>query len=217
MAKFNTVIFDMDGTLFNSEDLALRAANDAMDKISSKHQMQPLSSEDIRDALGMTSKDYYATLYASLSDEDQKKAKQICNQLESQYVKEHLGSLFPDVIETLEILKKNNISLNLATNSCLVYMEAITQFYNFPEYMDIRLCADSKNGMTKTEMISDIMKQTKKPHVMVGDRYFDQRAAADNNIPFICCDYGYCDISHNTDVDILRRINNISEIVNIVL
>ena len=122
------------------------------------------------------------------------------------------GVLYSNILNTLQYILKNNIEMGLATNSGISYMDAVCSVYGLDKFILKRYCAESDGGITKSRMIENIMVQTKGPFVMVGDRLADKQAADDNNIPFICCDYGYCDIFGN-DKENVTFIKNFKDIL----
>lgn len=208
---YGTIIFDMDGTLFNSEAFARNAINTTIRKLKYLG-LKEVTEEQTRKALGKPMMEYYKTLFPGISNKQIEEAIDVCKQVEKEIMfSGEGGALFDGTLEILETIYKRGITLALATNSSSSYMMNILKKFKIDKYFTYTLCAETNGGMTKTEMLKEIISLTSKPHLMIGDRVFDLYAAQRNDIDFIACDYGYSDIPDG-ESNIVARVTKLLDI-----
>ena len=201
----------MDGTLFNSEAFARNAINITIRKLEHLG-LKEVTEEQTRKALGKPMMEYYKTLFPNISDKQVEEAIEVCKGVEKELMfAGEGGDLFDGAVDVLETLYKRGITLALATNSSSSYMMNILKKFKIDKFFTYTLCAETNGGMTKTEMLREIISLTSKPHLMIGDRLFDLYAAQSNDIDFIACDYGYSDIPDG-ESNIVARVSKLRDI-----
>lgn len=181
------LIFDLDGTLFQSERSSYEAIKKTLSELGWSF---PIDEEDVKRQLGESSDKFYRNIfppdkYALLPDFIAK----IRNQYASSIQK--FGKVFPGVIETLTKLKKRGYKLVLYSNCSTQYFDAALSNLNIKKYFDYIEC-NQENNLTKTELIKKIIgKFSNAKSAVIGDRIHDIEAARDNNSLSIGALYGY--------------------------
>lgn len=100
------------------------------------------------------------------------------------------GELYSGTREMLSDLKEMGFSLAVCSNAGLSYIELVTESLGISDMFSL---LEGRDGQaSKTRRIASIMSSTGSSFtVMVGDRYHDIDAAAENSITSIGCLYGY--------------------------
>lgn len=133
-----------------------------------------------------------------------------CCKEEQVYLREHGGVLFPNLEETLEILKRN-YNLYIVSNCQDGYIQAFLEYHNLNCYFD-DFEMSGRTGKSKGENIKIIMNRNELDKaVYVGDTQGDLNAADFAEIPFIFASYGFGNIDRKEVF-----ISSISEIPKIV-
>lgn len=108
-------------------------------------------------------------------------------------------TLFPDVIETLALLKKQGHTLAICTNKPIDPTHRVLEAYNLSQFMDGVVGGDSfsfkkPDGRHISQLLED-MNRSPETAVMVGDSQNDVYAAREAGIPVIFLTYGYSRVS----------------------
>ena len=99
--KRDSIIFDLDGTLWNASETVVRAFNDSIRAIGFDIN---LTSQTVRDFSGMKMDDIFTQYFSFVPKGKLEEFETIYANKENQYLKEYGGELFPKVKETLEKL-----------------------------------------------------------------------------------------------------------------
>jgi len=100
------------------------------------------------------------------------------------------GELYPGTVEMLRTLKKMGFSLGVCSNASKDYIDLVLETLGIAGFFSIirgRGADGSKTGRI-LEMITEVSADLS---IVVGDRYHDMHAAAENSVPGIGCAYGY--------------------------
>ena len=101
------------------------------------------------------------------------------------------GQLFPEVRETLQMLRQTDYLLALATNGDMEYARAVLSATGILSLFD-ELQTNEGDGHTKADLVRDLLMRV--PHgraFMIGDRYHDMEAGRANGCTVIGATYGY--------------------------
>lgn len=181
------LIFDLDGTIFQSDKANLEAIKKALSQMNLNVQ---ISEEDVKKHLGESSEEFYKNILppdkASLWQEVRTKVREEYN-----YSLRNFGCVFPDVVETLELLKKREYKLALFSNCSVQYLRAAISTLNIKDCFDYAECSQ-ENDLTKIELVQEIKDKFQGLEAaVVGDRIHDIEAATENNALSIGALYGY--------------------------
>lgn len=201
----NGIIFDLDGTLWDTSKQVLPAWNTVLDK----YNRDNISIEDMSIYMGKTL-DIIAGLM--LPDLPHKQAMDIlyeCCAEEQVYLSKHGGTLYPDLEMTLQKLAEN-YQLFVVSNCQAGYLNAFFTAHGLKKYFTDYEC-NGNTGLPKSENIKLIVKRNDlEKAVYVGDTELDMEATFAAGIPFIFAQYGFGDV-----IDAQYTINCISDLIKI--
>lgn len=199
------IIFDMDGTLWDSAENVVKAWNTIIEQ--PQYALKPLIAADMYRVMGMTMDALGQALWSGVSEDTRTEILQKCYGVENSYLKEHGGRLYPKLTETLEKLKEK-YHLYIVSNCQAGYIEAFLDHYKLWNLFDDIECYGN-NNRNKGENISDIVKRNNLDKaVYVGDIQGDYDATMEAGIDFVHAAYGFGTISQPVD-----RIDSIDELL----
>lgn len=206
--KTESIIFDMDGTLWDS---AANVAASWNEIIRTEPDMElTLSADDIKSIMGLTMDTIADKFFGSLPPSRRYELMEKCGSHENDYLRIHGGILFDDLEKTLAALSEKH-RLFIVSNCQSGYIEAFLDFYGFGKYFTDHLCWGD-NQLPKSENIRLIMSRNSiTDGVYIGDTQGDCSSAYAAGTRFIHAAYGFgtadrCDCS----------INCISELLNVI-
>lgn len=201
------IIFDMDGTLWDSAENVVKAWNTIIEQ--PQYALKPLVAADMYRVMGMTMDALGQALWSNVSEDTRTEILQKCYGVENSYLKEHGGRLYPKLTETLEKLKEK-YHLYIVSNCQAGYIEAFLDHYKLWNLFDDIECYGN-NNRNKGENISDIVKRNNLDKaVYVGDIQGDYDATMEAGINFVHAAYGFGTISQPVE-----RIDSISELLDV--
>ena len=201
------MIFDLDGTLHHTEKALVPAIQMAMADLG----FQPAAPDDINALYGEPLEVFCRKLLNSNDETCREFSKGI--QKYQKITLPEKGELYPGTREMLYALQAMGFNLAVCSNAGMNYIELVTSSLGIADMFSL---LEGRNGhASKTERVSRIIRETGSPlTVMVGDRYHDINAAAENGIPSIGCMYGYGDQAEIQKAD--HTVSRPSEIVDVV-
>lgn len=186
MSGFDGVIFDLDGTLWDSVETVTASWNQALIRLGAKPRFVP---HDIVCIMGKTTPEI-AALYFSDFGADALRVAGECIQEENAYIAEHGGFLYPGVEQMLRTLSAE-MPLFIVSNCDHGYIEAFLSYFQLEKYFTATICnGDSPIG--KAANIARVLREhsLSRP-VYIGDTQWDEEAANAAACPFIHAAYGF--------------------------
>lgn len=200
------IIFDMDGTLWDSSKQVAVSWNLAIRESGAADLL--LTEADIQRVMGMTMEAIADELFGMLSKEERMKLLSYCCQVENDYLRKNGGRLYEGVEETLSILKEK-YPLFIVSNCQAGYIEAFLDYYRFGHYFRDIECYGN-NLQQKSENIRLIVRRNHlKEAVYVGDIEADYRASKEAGVDFIHAAYGFGKIS-----DRVKEVSDFRELAS---
>ncbi|MGG3451812.1 MULTISPECIES: HAD family hydrolase [Bacillaceae] len=184
----DSIIFDLDGTLWDSTDTVLLAWNSLMKDY--KQINRDITKEDLQSVMGLQVPEIGKKLFPDLNDQERNRFLEESCLVENTFLGEQGGVLFDQVEDVLRILSQK-YKLFIVSNCQDGYIEAFYKFHQLEKYF-----TDYENpgrtGLSKGENIKLIMERNHltKP-VYVGDTEGDRKAAQFAGIPFVYAKYGF--------------------------
>lgn len=190
--KFDSIIFDLDGTLWDSTAnvaLAWQAAVAKVDYID-----EEMTVERVRSITGMTYDAIFDKLFPDLNTQQRKEVQTLCAVSELEILHKKGGELYPQLKETLNYLS-TKYKLFIVSNCQSGYIEVFLDLNDMHTHFLGHQCFGTK-GNPKADNIKDIVNdhQLKAP-VYVGDTMGDYTAAKQAGVPFIFANYGFGTVS----------------------
>jgi len=214
--NFEYILFDLDGTITDSGEGITKSVQYALKFFGILED----NLKELNKFIGPPLKDSFKRYYKF---DDEKAESGLLKYREYYAVKGIFeNSLYDGIIELLEILKKNNKKIILATSKPEVYAKEILKYFRIDEYFTFVAGADfeetrvNKGDVIKYAIqsanISDLSKV-----IMIGDREHDIIGAKENNVKSIGVLYGYGDVLELTQARADYIVKNTSELLNILL
>lgn len=185
----NAIIFDMDGTMWDTTAAILPVWNEVLHKYPNETSKQ-ISKAEMDSYMGKTL-EQIAQL--SLPELDIKRSVEIlseCCKTECKFLEEKGAIIYPELIETLKELKEK-YTLLIVSNCQDGYIQSFLTYYKLWDiFADIEFAG--RTGKTKGENISLIIERNGiDKAVYVGDTQSDFDAAKFAGVDFIFAEYGF--------------------------
>ncbi|MDP9048765.1 MAG: HAD family hydrolase [Bacteroidota bacterium] len=185
---FDSVIFDLDGTLWDSTGNVALAWQHAIDQVD--YVDETMTREKVRSITGMAYNVIFDTMFGYLDTEKRDELMAICAESELRMLHDKGGELYPGLDETLQYLS-GKYKLFIVSNCQNGYVEVFLKISGMAHYFSGHQCYGTK-GNPKAENIKDIVNdyQLASP-VYIGDTMGDYNSATTAGVPFIFADYGF--------------------------
>jgi len=206
--KFDSIIFDLDGTLWDSTAKVAKAWQKAKEEVD--YVKEDFTREVIQSITGMTYKAIFEKLVPYLSEEKREEFKNNAARYELETLHTEGGDLYPELENTLQYLQ-TKYKLFIVSNCQSGYIETFFKTSGLEHYFQGHQCYGTKS-QPKWENIRDIVNDHHlKTPVYVGDTQGDHDAAGKAGVPFIFAAYGFGKVNGNQIADIeqiadLRKI-----------
>lgn len=198
------IIFDVDGTLWNSTDTVAESWTQAIRDASDLNLT--VDSDMLKGLFGKTMEEIYEALFPRLSSEEKKRIGDLCFAYENALLEEKPGTLYEGVCETLQSLAQRT-NLYIVSNCQCGYIEILLKTCHLEPFFQDTLCY-GQTQTSKGQTIRTLMKRNDLQDVVyVGDTRGDADACTDAGIPFIFASYGF-----GTVPEADRRIDSIREL-----
>lgn len=203
------VIFDLDGTLWDSAEAVADSWNEALEKFTDTKYRT--SKEQMYGFMGHTMEEIAFAFFQGEEKENVLRLLEICETYENQYIAEHGGQLYEGVRETLQKLKEEGWFLAIVSNCQKGYIEAFMQYYHLNDLID-----DTENfgntGLGKDKNIALTVQRNHLDYaVYVGDIQGDCDSSEKAGVPFIHARYGFGTIDH--EVPFIDRMTELPQLL----
>ncbi len=186
--KFDSIIFDLDGTLWDSTGNVAVAWQDAIATVDYVDEV--MTREKIRPITGLAYNVIFDTLFSHLDIEKRAELMGLCAKSELETLHTKGGELYPSLDETLGYLARR-YKLFIVSNCQSGYIEVFLKLSNVGHYFSGHQCYGTK-GNPKAENIKDIVNDYElRAPVYIGDTMGDYDSATKAGVPFIFADYGF--------------------------
>lgn len=194
LTEIDAIIFDMDGTIVLSRDIAIESVHrGAMQMFEKLGIDAPLpDKERILESIGMPSPLYFAALFPSLEPDVRAAIHRRIYELEGELLAQGYGSYAPGAPGALVHLREMGLKLGLASNCGVEYFQSNIEAFSLGDYFDEMLCSGMRAYPEKSVLVREILgKFGTRRALMVGDRVYDIDAAIECGLVPIGCTYGY--------------------------
>lgn len=203
------IIFDIDGTLWDSTDSVAASWNRAIRENSSLDLT--IDAEILSGLFGKTMTEIGNALFPDYPEEERNRLLEICYQYENNYLIDHPGAAYPGVLDTIRKLYEK-YPLFIVSNCQLGYIEVTMKGTGIEPYIKDHLCF-GETQVSKGETLLMLMgRNDLKTPVYVGDTQGDADACRHAGIPFIFAEYGFGNVP-----DAAVRISTFSELCEMFL
>jgi phosphoglycolate phosphatase len=184
----DSMIFDLDGTLWDSRQPVAEARNNVVKKLGLN--LPDFTAEDVQKTMGLPMDKVYQMCFSSISREEYAEVRRHLDAEISSVVMERGARIYSEVENTLVALTKR-FPLFIVSNCSQRYLATYFDWSGHQRFFKDSLCNGS-NGLPKSENIRLIVQRNglKRP-VYIGDMSGDHSAAVEAGVEYIHVDYGF--------------------------
>ena len=205
--KFDGLILDVDGTIWDTTSIVAEAWNKAIEK--DFPQVNRVNAEILKGQFGKPMDVIADNLFSVLTDDEKQILMKKCCEAEQAALLTNTKDIaFEGVIKTIKKLSKI-IPIFIVSNCQSGYIEVVVEKNNIKEVIKDFECFGN-NGNSKGQNIKLIAERNnlKKP-VYVGDTQGDYEACKEADVPFIWAAYGF---GKPEDENYYAKINSFTEL-----
>lgn len=209
------IIFDMDGTVWDSSENV--AASWTVKVHEAGFTDKTVTREDIQSVMGKPMDVIADTLFTyTKKGKERDELRFACENYENEYLSEHGGILYDNVVETWAELKKAGYHIYIVSNCQAGYIEAFLGYYGIKYGTPDDLVEDiecyGNNFLQKDENIRLIAERNKLTKACyVGDIQSDYEATVKAGFPFIHAKYGFGSI--DAEVPYIMSFDELTKVV----
>ncbi len=219
LEKIKYLAFDIDGTLFSSEDIILNVYKESIQLYKNRtgSNIEIPSQEKIMAQIGKPVKTIFLNLVPQLEEKDRDLISDDVLRILCEKVRNKEGHIYDGVRDTLEELHKKSYILLTASNGRIPYIDSILDVALVNSLFSDKVTLDYNKLKVKGDILLHYIKKYNiKPNqiLMIGDRFSDFEAAEQAQTPFLFCEYGHADlgeIPHFT-----AKASNVSDLLGLL-
>lgn len=202
------VIFDLDGTLWDTSDIVVEKWNEVL----SRECKDLVMTKEIMGSLMGKNKDQF--IEAFFVGIEKNEALRIIDEiftLEQEHLKVHGGNMYADVLETMNSLK-NDYAVMIVSNCQCGYMNAFLSYYGIEDLVTDTECAGG-TGLSKGENIRLVTERNNiEKAIYIGDTESDYIASKEAGLPFVFASYGFGNCTdYDARIDAFKDIRGIAD------
>lgn len=208
---FDSVIFDLDGTLWDATaaiTLAFQTAKSSVDYVE-----DDVTLAQVQAVTGQPYEVVYERLFPNLPAAKRDEYRALCAAQELKAAQAPGGSLYPDLEATLRYLRGRGYRLFIVSNCQLGYVEAFFENSQLGSYFEGHQCFGTKK-LPKADNIREVVAQYGlQAPVYVGDTPGDLAASQGAGVPFIFASYGFGQLDASQAPQRIARLADLQEIL----
>ena len=203
-----SLIFDIDGTLWDSRALVAEGYNIQLEREGLQHLF--VNADILKPLFGRTMTEIADVLLSSIDAGERYDLMERCMATENEYLFQNPCKIgYPGVLETIAKLSET-YRLFIVSNSQKGYPELCMEKLGLAPYIEGHMCFGD-TGTSKGQTILTLMKKHGiRSAVYIGDTQGDSDACKEANLPFIFCTYG---LGQTNDYD--AKIDSIAELLDV--
>ncbi|MBM7565403.1 HAD family hydrolase [Paenibacillus sacheonensis] len=192
LSRPEALIFDMDGTLFETDTL-LKGVHERIFQTLREEGLYTNPAppvEKLLGCLGMLLADIWRSVMPDGSEAAQRRADELMLQYELEGLESGEGELYPHVAETLRELKAQGFRLFVASNGLERYVKEVARYRGIAPLFDGLYSAGEYGTASKVHLVERLLKDHGVSSAwMVGDRSSDVEAGKNNGLQVVGCAY----------------------------
>ncbi|MEC5424776.1 HAD hydrolase-like protein [Virgibacillus sp. C22-A2] len=211
-----SLIFDMDGTLFQTDKILELSLEDTFNHLRSQDKWATVTPiEKYREIMGVPLPKVWETLLPNHSDEVREQTNTYFLERLIENIRNGKGALYPNVKEVFSYLNENNCSIYIASNGLTAYLKAIISYYNLDNWVTETFSIQQIESLNKSDLVQSIIKKYRiTKGAVVGDRLSDINAAKDNGLVSIGCNFDFAREDELSQADMV--IDDLTELQTIL-
>ncbi|MFD0050958.1 HAD hydrolase-like protein [Actinomycetes bacterium NPDC127524] len=211
-----SVIFDMDGTLFQTDKILELSLEDTFNHLRSLNKWNEAAPIDkYRNIMGRPLPEVWEALMPDHSQEEREQTDAYFLDRLVGNIKSGKGALYPHTEEIFSYLRENDYSIYIASNGLIKYLQAIVSYYQLDKWVTETFSIQQILTLNKGDLVQSIMKKYDiKKAAVIGDRLSDINAAKDNGLIAIGCNFDFAQADELAQADYV--INDLIELKEIL-
>lgn len=216
MKKYDTVIFDFDGTVVDTGEGILKSLQYSFEQMG--HEVPDLS--DLKKFIGPPIHYSYKTYYHVPEEEIDAYIAKYRERYRAKGIYECY--LYDGMRETIETLRKNGVKIGIASSKPLSLIQDVMAHLKITDLFDavVGVLIDNSQHSGKTQLIEDAMEKLgaadKEKVLMVGDRCYDIDGAAGAGVDCCAVLFGYGNEQEFKEHNATYIISKAEEILDLV-
>lgn len=187
MKKYNTIIFDLDGTLVDTSEGIINCYNNT----AKEYNKNIISRENFIGIIGCPLYVGFTKNY-NMTDEEAKEAvikyRNLYNELGI-----YESKPYDEILDLLKKLKQNGYNVAVATLKLEKFAKLMLKNHGLDEYIDVIYGPTETFEYKKSDLLNMVIKEfeiSKSEAVLIGDSFYDSEGAKEAGIDFIGVTYG---------------------------
>ncbi|ACT00047.1 Haloacid dehalogenase domain protein hydrolase [Paenibacillus sp. JDR-2] len=212
-----SLIFDMDGTLFQTDKILEISLEDAYNRLRSLHKWDNETPiEKYREIMGVPLPKVWEALLPDHSMADREETDAYFLQRLIHNINSGKGALYPHVEEVFRYLKEQRCSIYIASNGLTEYLKAIVRYYQLDRWVTETFSIEQIDSLNKSDLVQTIMEKFGISHAaVVGDRLSDIRAAKDNGLTAVGCHFDFAREDELVQADyVIHDLNELKALID---
>ncbi|GEN44465.1 HAD hydrolase-like protein [Alkalibacillus haloalkaliphilus] len=199
------IIFDMDGTLFQTDKILELALDNTFDELRLRGLWAgDTPIEQYRSIMGVPLPKVWEALLPNQPESIRHEVDQMFLEKLLVNIRAGNGALYPNVIETLSCLKEQGYSIFIASNGLVDYLNTIVDFYELGRFFTEVFSIEQINSLDKVDLVQEIVsKYNIQSGVFVGDRLSDFKAAKANGLYSVGCRFDFAQEEELDQADVV--------------
>lgn len=210
------IIFDMDGTLFQTGKILEQSLEEAFAVLRERGEWQGAAPiEEYRNIMGVPLPAVWEALLPGESEETKREMDAYFLERLIVNISEGKGELYPDVKGVLAELVAEGYRVFIASNGLVRYLAAIVEYYGLNEWVTETFSIEQAESSDKAELVRMIIeKYDVTEGAVVGDRLSDIRAAKANDLLAVGCRFDFAQEQELKEADLV--IDGLKELTDVL-
>ena len=206
--QYESLIFDIDGTLWDSRALVAEGYNIQLEREGLSHLF--VDAEMLKPLFGKVMTEIADVILATIPEEQRYALMERCMETENRYLFENPCRIgYPGVRETVEQLSKK-YRLFIVSNSQCGYPELCMDKLGLTPYIEGHMCFGD-TGTSKGQTIRTLMEKHQIENcAYIGDTQGDYEATVEAGVPFLWAAYGF-----GTPEGYVAKIDKFEDLLNL--
>ena len=201
------IIFDVDGTIWDSTPVVTEAWNKALTDTGFGYVQ--VTADRLKGLFGLPMIEIMRDILPGVPDKELRRFEKVCNEYEEDYISRMSGHAYINIEETIKKLSQK-CPVIIVSNCQSGYIEIMMKHLGLEPYVTDKIC-HGDNGLSKAENIKLMNKRYSLGRsVYVGDTIMDANACKEAGEPFIFAGYGFGKVK-----DFDHMINKPEELLNL--
>ena len=206
--NYESLIFDIDGTLWDSRALVAEGYNIQLRSEGLDHLC--VNAEDLRPLFGKVMTEIADAILSSIPEDKRYDIMDRCMRTENDYLFRNECKIgYPGVKETIARLSEKH-RIFIVSNAQCGYPELCIDKLGLTPYISGHMCFGD-TGTSKGKTIRTLMaKHGIESAVYIGDTQGDYEATVEADVPFVWCTFGF-----GTPADYTAKVDTFEELLNL--